>query len=171
MRLQSSVKNSLVKKALFRGTFISASGVILLLITGSFVPKPLLTTLGLPTLLISSMLIGYGLLPYRKLSRLQLRPHELRCDERHLLFAREGKLLLKIPVSSVEKIEYGEREERYGLRISLKRPPVEKIAILQSGFDINTMVTEAQTHFACDLFLPYFTDTSAKKLNSFFIFS
>lgn len=165
MKLRSSVSEPLLKKALFRGTAISATGVILLFIAGAFLPKALLITFGLPTLIISSMLIGYGLLPYRKLSRLQMRPHELVWTESHLLFAKEGKPLLKIPHSIVEKLEYGENAKGYGLKISLRRPLAEKISILQKNFDLKAAVALARTSFDCDLFLPYFTKKSVAELN------
>src|ERR1700722_11997007 len=123
-----------MRKMLLRGTFLGGMGAFLLLLTGTLLPTSLLTFLGLPTLIISSLLIGLGLFPYRTLSRLETRPHELSTDGNTLFFAKSGRLLFKISLTSIEKMEYLEKGDLYGVAIHLKRVCCDKVVVVQRSF-------------------------------------
>ncbi len=148
-----------------RGTLLGAFGACFLVAAGTFLPASLLSFLGLPTLIISALLIGLGLIPYRKLSRLETCPHEIMIDGNTFLFFAKGKPLLNIPTALIEKIEYVEKDDLYGLGIQLKSG-IQKVKVLQRSFDIDAFVSDARSRFSCDLFLPYFTERTLSELTA-----
>lgn len=148
--IRSAVKSELKQLTLKRGGWIAASGALMLLIGGTFIPLTYLKLVGIPLFFAGLVLISIGWLPYRKLQRLETKPHELQYDGQNYLFLKEGKPLFRIPETSIEQASYVENENIYGLGIWLKKPAEDKVAILQRHFTLETFA-------GCDLFLPYFT--------------
>lgn len=145
---KSVIKEKLLRKALLKGTLIATCGLSLIVIAAF---TTFATYLGLISFILGLGLIAFGLLPYKKLSKLQLNPHEIQNDGQNLLFIKGGKPLFKIDLISIQKIEYVERNDLYGLGIILKKPLKEKIKILQPQCPIQYYSCEGY-----DLFLPYF---------------
>lgn len=111
--------------------------------------------------------IAIGLLPYRKLSKLQLKPHEIHFDNDTLIFLKEGKPLFKIASLSIEKMSYLEREHLYGVGIWLKKPMEQKIKVLQSKFNFAAFMRDSMQRFGgCDLFLPFFSKHTFEELKN-----
>jgi hypothetical protein len=164
LKLRSTVKPELLRHKLFQGTFIGGAGALVILIEGTTFPRELLKIWGLPIMILGFLLISIGLLPYRRLTRLETKPHELTIDEHSVIFSRWGKPLLKIPLKSIEKSEYLERAHLYGLGIHLKQPVSKKIAILQPGFNISSFIAKSTTDFGCPFFFPYFSKHSCHEL-------
>lgn len=94
----SLVKEEHLRKTLFLGTLKALLGLILMFF--SFIP-------GL-------LLIGWGLIPYRKLKKLQDHPEPLHLTEEHLIWKKDY-----IPLCTIERMEYFEGE-KFGIILFLK---------------------------------------------------
>ena len=166
---RSSIHSELLNHTLKRGTVLGGSGVFLFLMGGTILPLELLSLWGIPFFTVGLFFIAIGLIPYRKLARLQLTPHEIHFDGKTLLFLKQGKPLFKIDVPSIEKINYLEREHLYGMGIWLKKPINEKVKVLQSQFNFAAFTTDSMHRFqGCDLFLPFFTKRSFEEFQTVF---
>lgn len=144
---------------------LSGGGAFLLVLGGTILPLELLSLWGIPFFLIGLFFIAIGWLPYRQLTRLQLKPHEIHYDGSTLLFLKQGKPLFKIASMSIDKISYVEREHLYGIGIWLKRPIEERVKVLQPHFNFAAFVSDSMHRFeGCDLFLPFFSERSYKEL-------
>jgi hypothetical protein len=136
---------------------IGGSGALLILWGGTFLSSEQLAIWGIPIFLSGIALIAIGLLPYRRLVQLQLKPHEIHYDGTTLVFCKQGLPLLKICESSIEKIAYLEKKHLYGLGIWLKRPIEQKVKMLQQPRRRLVSFFRHNLFEGCDLFLPYFS--------------
>jgi hypothetical protein len=161
--IRSSIKPELMRFALFRGTLIATFGMGVILASGGL-PVKFLTLWGIPLFFIGITCIGVGLLPYRHLAKLELKPHTLSYDGEDFLFQKLGKPLFKIPEISIEKMVYLEKGRIYGIGIWLKSPLEKKVKILVPQFNIARFMRSANRFEGCDLFLPFFSQKSFKSL-------
>jgi hypothetical protein len=155
---RSTISSNLLSDSLKKGGIYAGSGAVLILLAGTLFPLSLLKILGIPIFLTGLFLIGLGLIPYRKLTRLQLKTHEIHWDGKNILFCKEGKPLFKVNASSIEKISYRHDKNKYGICICLKYPVNEKMHILQPKIHLSPFIN----HKSCQkeklvLFLPYFS--------------
>lgn len=140
LTLRTTVTSSMLKKTLMRGCIPAFVGILLIAIGGATLPPESLQFWGLPLLAIGLGLITYGLLPYRKLSRLQLNPDQIKVfDQDHLLYIKKGTPLLSIPCEAISNIDYLEEKDRYGIVL----------------------------HAGTALFLPYFSRRSYQELQTY----
>lgn len=140
LKLRSSIKPDLMKKALFRGSFLGGMGVIILFFSGAFLPVHILSIWGIPLFFLSMGFITFGMLPYRKLTRLEKVPDELILSSKDLLvYRRKGKVIFTTPLSSIRTCSYKDDESVYGITITLS----------ESGKEY---------------FFPYFSERAAKSL-------
>lgn len=163
MKLRSSIKTSLMRHTLMKGTLLAIVGAGILVYAGIVMPKDTLSLWGLPLLLISGGLITWGMLPYRKLTRLEKKPDELVLTNSHLHYLPGGKPALTIPQQSIERIAYLDRGTIYGIAIELKHPSPEKV-IVQNNFNAEQFEKRSRERYDCDLFFPFFSENSAKIL-------
>lgn len=125
----------------------------------------MISLFGIPIFITGLALIAIGLLPYRRLLRLQLKPHEIHDEGEYLIFLQQGKPLFKICKKNIQKIAFLKKENIYGLGVWLKRPLEEKIKVLQPNFDFAAFMADSVQRFeGCDLFLPYFTERSCEEI-------
>ncbi len=165
LTIRTAIKPDLIRATLRRGGWLAAAGALMILFGGTMLPLPYLKIWGIPIFFGGLILIAVGWLPYRQLQRLQMKPHELEYDGVCFLFVKEGKPLFKIPEKSIAKLGYVEKEHMYGLAIWLKKPVEEKVRVLQARFNFERFVSDSASRFqGCDLFLPYFTESSVKYL-------
>lgn len=123
MKIRTTLSNPLLKQKLFKGFFIALVGVIAMVSAGIFLPGPLLSKLGLFVYIFGFGLITIGLLPYRKLSRLQNKPNELRLTgEDRLEFWAKGQCRLIIPIRCLKGFAYTETENGNGITFYLNHP-------------------------------------------------
>lgn len=164
-KIRSCIKPELLRLSLKKGGTLAAFGSFLIIVTGSFLPFFWLKVLGLPFFITGLTLIGIGLYPYKKLSQLQIKPHELHDLEVAYVFFMQGKALFHIPKNSIHSFKFVEKEHDYGIAISLKNPLPEKIKVLKSNFDIKAFIQASKEKFpeAC-LYLPYFTEKDTLSL-------
>lgn len=165
IKVRSSIKSTLMRSIIMRGTFLAILGAAILLYAGVFLSLDALSILGLPLLLFSGGLLTLGLLPYRKLTSLEKKPDELVMDHSNLSYFLRGKPTLTIPRTIVEKYSYIDRGNTYGIGVWLKHPAPEKIIVRNSQFDAGWFEQASRTKYGCDLFFPYFTERAMQALS------
>ena len=95
----SLIKEDLVKKILFQGTLKALLGMVLMFM-GLFIP--------------GILIIGWGLIPYRKIKKLQHHPDTIHLTQNHLLL--KNATLARTDITKMEFIE----GDRFGILIFLK---------------------------------------------------
>lgn len=164
LTLRSSITSELMRSVLFRGTFFAAIGVGVLIYAATFLPFEHLSRWGWLIFICCGGCIALGLVPYRRLCRLERQPHRIQCDDTELLFYRQGKLVLRIPIVSIKKLGYFEKKGDYGIQVWLKDPIPEKVIVTDSSMDAARFAKQSRTQYGCDFFLPYFTKKSLERL-------
>ena len=150
--IRSTISSPLLKKVLFRGFAIAFLGIILLLLAGIFIPPVTLRHWGWILFLLSLSLITFGLLPYRRLSRLQLKPNELVLDHFHqLTFYSKGQAILTFPLQSIVQANYIDHPQQYGIAIWMKDS-----IVVHLPKEVKKLQRQGQQIAQANLFLPYF---------------
>lgn len=165
LKLRSSIKPALKKSVLLRGTLLGISGLALWLYGGIYLPINVLTVWGWPILILGGVLIIFGLVPYRKLTRVENKPNELiLTDLEELNIYVEGIPFLKVDFENIEEMAYLDDEKRYGIGLWIKNPKTKHIIILHPLLDLNLYLKNTQKRYFCDIFLPYFSKRSFQEL-------
>lgn len=120
MKRFSIVKVEVKKRLLFRGMFLAFTGVSLLIGMGTFADVEMLSFWGIPTFIVGVFLIGWGLIPYRNLTRLETHPHYLLLENNHLTFVSTHGNHVLVSYENIHAISYVETKNRYGIRLDLK---------------------------------------------------
>ncbi len=138
IKLRTSIKPDLMRKALFRGSLLGGSGAIILFLSGTFLRVQILSIWGLPLFFLSLGLITLGMLPYRRLTRLEKNPDGIIVSSDDLfIYRRKGKVILTTPLSMIISCEYVDDESLYGIKIKAN---------------------------GIEYFLPYFSERASKSL-------
>lgn len=153
-----SIKTELMRKTLFKGSMIAGLGGIFILFGGVFFDEKSLSSWGLPLFFLAMGLIAAGMIPYRRLTRLEKNPHLVVVNERELVFFKQGKKTFTIPLESIDSISYCHSGDLYGIGIVIKKNPQKKVIIHSRLFD--------RKRFGCDLFLPYFSERSCREIST-----
>jgi len=158
LTLHSSIKPSLMKRTLFRGTFIGVLGLIPLFYACLFLDTPTLSYWGLPIFFGALALIAFGMMPFRRLTFLEQNPNKLTMvDDRGFIYFHKGKKTLTIPYSTIDKMSYYDKDSIYGIAVCLKKDPHEKITVHNRSFDFERYQNYSKKYYQCDLLLPYFS--------------
>lgn len=165
--LRSSVKSTMKRFVLFRGTFLAGLGAALMLFTGAFLPRGTLALWGLLCFGIGLGLITLGLLPYRRLTRLENKPFEILLSQGLLSFISKGIKKFSVPFASIEKTGFVDDRHQYGICLWLKKPAQEKVIVHDPGFDMAAFQNKSKAKHGCDLFLPYFSKRSYEEMRDF----
>lgn len=138
--LRTSIDPTLLKWRLYLGTFLGGCGGVLLLLSSIYLSAQSLEKWGFLILMFGLGLIALGLIPYRKLQRLEVRPNELVISEHGLIYYKSGELQWKLPFASIHSLSFQETAWHYGIALNV-----------EGRFD---------------LFLPYFTRRSFQILEA-----
>jgi hypothetical protein len=169
--LRSSVLPGLMRRTLFRGTWMAGIGVFLILGIGAFLPPQHMKTWGIFVFLAGIALITLGLLPYKRLKKLEENPNLLKIDQTSFHYFLNGKKRFSIPIASIHHLGYtpqinssiqqateeaGQAYE-YGIKVVLNESPQQKIVVQDPHFDFARFSQKCMKKHECDLFLPYFS--------------
>ncbi|GAB4230832.1 MAG: hypothetical protein Tsb0021_09050 [Chlamydiales bacterium] len=67
------------------------------------------------------LLIAWGLIPYRFLCLLSIKPNQIEITEdEYLYYFSRGKLRLKLPLQQIHQLHYIDHPRKYGITLSLK---------------------------------------------------
>lgn len=121
MKIYSVVSTHLLKKYLYCGVCMALMGIIVLISAGIFIPVEQLKNYGFILFFFSFGLIACGLVPYKRLHMLQLKPYEM-CfiNDKSFHFGRSNQKLLTLQIADIEKIAYKDQFFYYGIEIFLK---------------------------------------------------
>lgn len=162
-KYRSSIHTPLLQKALMRGSFLAGIGALALL-AGTFLPPENLKIWGPFLFLFSLGLIGWGLIPYRRLKRLETEPHEILITKDRLLFCWRKKPAFSIPLKRIKKAVFISSGDVYGIGISLEDASLSYVQALDEKFDITHFQQHSIKKYGCDLFLPYFSQRTFEAL-------
>ncbi len=162
--IRTTITPNLLHQTLLKGFGLALIGILGLLYGSIYADLLTLQMWGFTLFIVSLGLIAMGLLPYRRLSRLQMNPNKLCLAEpHHLEFYAKDRLLLVIPMESIARLEYVANPAPYGIAFWLK--PTHSSVIVK-GFpeDIRSLKEQGKKRAGADLFLPYFTQRSFEEL-------
>lgn len=155
IELYSGIRSALKRRVLFRGIIFALLGVLLWVVCGALVPEQQLSTWGPVIFFAGGLCIALGLVPYRRLTDLENRPHRLVVAEDALHFSHKGKLLFSIPIDAIVKTEYRDSDSLYGIAMWLT--PQADIQTHRPTTCSQHYMKEIRRKYQCDLFLPYFS--------------
>lgn len=165
LTLHSSIRPSLKKNVLMKGSLLALCGVSLWLYGGVFLSIATLTNWGWPILILGGALVTWGLLPYRRLTLLENVPHKIIVtDVEELVFYMKDSPLLKIPLDDITEMAYLDNDKQYGIGIWLKKPVSKNFEVLQADLDIEKYLDNCQKKYFCDAFFPFFSKRSFQEL-------
>jgi hypothetical protein len=161
--IRSSISSSLVRSTLFQGFAIAFLGILILLLAGIFMPVASLHKWGWILFLLSLGFVTLGLLPYRRLSYLQLHPDKLvLMNSDDVSFYSKGRKILTFPLQSVARMSYIQCSRSYGIAVWLK--PTALIVIHQLPQEAKKRRNKGQKIEQADLFFPYFNQHAYHEL-------
>ena len=165
LTLSTTITSKLLQHTLFRGFFIALLGILMLVIGGIYFSPAFLKIWGGILFLISMLFISIGLLPYRRLTQLQLNPNQLLLtDSLNLTFYAKKKKIFTLPFKCIQRLAYIEQGKNYGIAIWLSSFEDSSIKIHYSSRLIQELKKLGIKHGNADLFLPYFTKRSYQEL-------
>lgn len=167
LKLRSSVKSSLFRYVLFKGTLLGALGALILLIGGIALPKDILSTWGFPLFCLGIGLIAWGLIPFRALKQLELNPDVLTLENEQIHYFAKNKCLFSVPFSAIKETVYIDENRQYGIGIQLNHPLSDKIIVRSSKYEMQKFCRRSQKEHDCDLFFAYFSLRSYQELREY----
>lgn len=168
VKLFSTIKPSLLRNSLMRGSIAALLGVLLLILAAAYLPPSAMMHWGLPILLAGGGLMVYGLIPYRRLIRMEEEPNELLLiGENCLQLFSFGKLQYTLPMAMIHKTEYFDAGNDYGIAIWFSEGGENKIIVHNHRLNMARCLSNSRKRYGCDLFIPYFGRRSYMRLALF----
>jgi hypothetical protein len=164
MTLRSSIHPKLMWRVLVKGSILAGVGVLLLLLTGMFLPLEEMKQWGPIIFILGLGCVTFGLLPYKRLKKLEVNPYILRLDENDLYFFINETSIFMIPLVSIDTIQYIEKKESYGIGILLKSPLPQKLVVQDPRFNLSAFRKKSNKQ-GSDLFFEYFSQRSYETLS------
>lgn len=127
MTLFSTIRKEQLTKRLLFGSAIAAIGALLLIFGGAMIPPASLTFWGLPIFLVAIGLITCGMLPYKRLKKIESDPYVINIEGNGLFLLRGGKILYQVNVPEILEVLYLEEGARYGMELILRGSPHKKV--------------------------------------------
>ena len=161
----TAIKPEAHLKALQRAMMWGAAGGGLLFVTGVFLPLEQLQVWGPVLFLVGITCIAIGLIPYRRLAALLIKPNKLVVDEELWQFIEGDRKLFSIPSNDVGRVEYVEDPKGYGIAILLKNP-ANKIQVHSKAAQLYRFQSNHFPSKPPHLYLPYFSQRAYLTLNN-----
>jgi hypothetical protein len=162
--IRTSIHPPVIRFLLMRGSILGLLGAIILLLGGSLLPAENLQHWGWFILLVGVGLITMGLLPYRKIKRVESKPNKLIMDTESLHYVVRDKTVCTIPLASIAEMQYRPSRHHYGIKILLKKPLPSRVRFYNSHFNVRGWRNRSLRRYGCDLFLPYFSKEALGRL-------
>lgn len=159
LSLRSSIKPALKRSLLLRGTLFASVGIAFLIYAGMAFSVQNLEFWGLPILGVSLALITAGLLPYKRMARLEVQPYELLLtSDQGIRFFQNRVLCCKLSWDNIARIVYVDHPRRYGIALWLKNQEQAE----------GKMIQKCRLRYGCDLFFPFFSKRSHLEMVDFY---
>lgn len=152
INIRSCIRPDLMRRTVWRGTVYAGIGAMLLVLSGAFFSPEFLSRWGFLIFLVGMAFIIWGLLPYKKLRRLEMNPSVIRIEDGMLNYIQKGKCVTSIPINTIARCEYYMNKDVYGVGIMQKKNIASK------------KLEASSKEYGYDLFFPYFSESSVHKL-------
>ena len=116
----SSIKPNLKRYLIRRSLLFVLPGFFLLFYMGVFLKTSALESWGIWGFALSFILISVGMIPYRRIIRLETTPHSLSLDEEGLCFTHAKKGEIVFPIDQIQAFQFVERKGFYGILLQFK---------------------------------------------------
>lgn len=113
----STVYPSLKQKLLFRGTALGILGAGFLLIFSTWSSEVFLSKWGLLIFCIGISSIAIGMIPLRKIQRVENAPHKLSITRQGLIYEKQGKTPLFLQKNDILNTQFLQRGDLYGIEV------------------------------------------------------
>jgi hypothetical protein len=163
IKLRSKIPADLIKETLFRGSILASIGASLLLYGSVRLSVQSLAIWGPWLFGVGILFIIVGMVPYRRLSRLQGQPDELLVDQQDVHLRTGGKLLFSIPLHAIEKVSFV-AQPKAGIALQLKRAPSQRVRVYCKSFNMTRFEARNQKSYGFPLFFPHFTHRACEEL-------
>lgn len=163
--IRTSIKPKLKRFLLIRGSLLALIGVGLLLYSGIFITVDTLSNWGAAIWFISFLFIAWGLVPYRRITKIEENPNQIVVTEDEMIhYHRHGKDILSFPLAAIEEIHFVRDMGLYGIALTLKEEtqsqvPNPAISVVGQMF----LWTMRRRH-KFDRFFPFFSERGTKQL-------
>lgn len=117
--IYSSIHPNFKRKVLLRGCLSAFPGFIFLFFFGVYGTPLFLETWGILIFAIGIGSVAWGLIPYRKLSRLETHPHRIAVEKDNWQITT-GKKTYTFEQKDIESIQYIHEKNRYGIEITIQ---------------------------------------------------
>ena len=116
----SSIKPNLKRYLIRRSLLFVLPGFVLLFYMGVFLKTSALERWGLWGFALSFVLISAGMIPYRRIIRLETTPHSLSLEKDGLCFTHAKKGAIVFPIDQIKTFHFVQRKGFYGIRMQLE---------------------------------------------------
>lgn len=124
MQIQTNITFSLLKKMQKRGLLFCSIGAMFLFIGANFLSVQRLEEWGIWMFLTAITFVYIGLKPYQRLKTHKINPSALTVRKGHLEFFQYQKTEVKLPIDSIEKIMFQEKNHVYGIFVESKEKKI-----------------------------------------------
>lgn len=155
----TGIRQELKRRLLMRGSVWAVVGTLPLIYAGIFFGAHILNFWGLALFGFWLICLMVGMIPFRKLTRLENNPNSLVIDLEKLTYIKDKKEILSVPLESIEGLDNVDRGDVYGIGVRLKNPVPKKVVVYND---------ELSTIYGVEgysLFFPYFTERTCAELN------
>jgi|GEM_PF-3149507 len=139
----SSILPNLKQKLLVRGTFLGVIGAGILLFFGVWTSEVFLSKWGFLIFCLGIAIISIGMIPLRRIQRLENLPHRLSITRDALIFEKPGRSPLQLLRTEIINTKFLQRGDLYGI--------------------------EVMTSTLQKFFFPYFSESSANTLSEYIV--
>jgi hypothetical protein len=168
--LRTTIKRGLKRFLIIRGSLLALIGITLLVYSGAFISPQTLTNWGIALWLVSFFFIAWGLIPYKRITKLESNPNTLTVtNDGNLHYLRHGHDLLTFPLKSITKIKYVEEKGLYGIAVDLDPEDEPHIPNPPLSVIMQMFLIPMKKRHKFDRFFPYFSERTARELNELII--
>lgn len=155
--LRTSIRPKLKQFLLFRGSLLAFSGVSLILYAGVFVGPKALSHWGLSLCFVAFLMMAWGLIPYRRASKMEEQPSELIISEDlSVRYRKQGKESTSFSLRDVDEAIFCEEKGLYGMGLKFKIK--ERVPTVTPSLIFTLYSHSLKRKYAFDLFFPFFTE-------------
>lgn len=161
--IYTSIKPQLKRFVLLRGTLIALAGVALIVYAGAFLGPSTLNNWGLAIFLSGAFFIALGLIPYKRVARIEEAPNKIIVtDRRQLHYYRHGKDVWTLPLEAIEQVVEIDEPGFYGIGLKLSSEytgALPKLSIIGEIY-----ARGIRSRHRVDVIFPYFSRHSYREL-------
>ncbi len=167
--LRSVIRSSILEQHLLQGSCIAFVGVAVLFFT-YYDLLPIIDGWASIFMWIGFGLIAIGLIPYKKLTRLEVNPYLVYVDSQELSLIFRQKCLMKLPLHLIRDVSHFETNKLFGMAISFENKDIYSVPVPRVIEKATKKAMALQSQPSCPnhktIVIPYLTETSTREFSS-----